>query len=71
MWLSRVQKLFRLTVKDKTLEARFKINFVKMSLFVNILSMLWKFSYNHLPQHISKHYGHKQSADKVNFSGEI
>ena len=71
MWLSRVQKLFRLTVKDKTLEARFKINFVKMSLFVNILSMLWKFSYNHLPQHISKHYGHEQSADKVNVSGEI
>ena len=42
-----------------------------MLLFVNILSMLWKFSYNHLPQHTSKHYGNEQSADKVNFSGEI
>ena len=71
MWLSRVQKLFRFTVRDKTLEMRLKTNFVKMLLFVNILSMLWKFSYNHLPQHTSKHYGNEQSADKVNFSGEI
>ena len=70
MWLSGVKKLFHL-VKDKILEARLETNSVKMLLFVNGLSMLWKFSYNHLPQHTDKHYGHEQSADKVNFSSEI